>query len=80
MHKREALKLKRGDIIAYGDSMWTRDCDGRWQTGTVEMVTPKGGIKLQSGSWVPYHHVLMRLEDEEDRRGFIIDVYGFIRG
>lgn len=60
MHKREALKLKRGDRIRFGDSMWTRDCDHRWRNGVVDRVTPAGGVLVVTAvgtKWVPYHFV-----------------------
>lgn len=48
MNKRDALRLKPGDIILYGDSMWSRlvDQHSDWQRGEVIHVTPRGGIKV----------------------------------
>ena len=57
MRKTEALKLKRGDWIRYGDSNWGQRVT-RWRLGRVAHVTARGGIKLDTGEWVPYHYVL----------------------
>jgi hypothetical protein len=46
MEKREALRLRPGDLIHYGNCR--RMCDHRWQRrGTVEKVTPGGGILVE---------------------------------
>lgn len=63
MHKRDALKLKEGDLITFGNSMWSAEVDREdgWREGTVLYVTPKGGIRVRVTSgredWVPYHFV-----------------------
>jgi hypothetical protein len=52
-----ALRLKAGDTSAMGDSMCTAKCS--WtRTGTVERVTPRGGIKLTDGTWTAYPKVI----------------------
>jgi hypothetical protein len=57
------LRLKRGDRITYGHSMWAENNyrSRSWRHGTVIAVTERGGIKVQDESgfklWVPYHHV-----------------------
>lgn len=60
MNKRDALRLKPGQLIAWADSMWTAKSKV-YDEGTVLSVTPKGGIKVRNSSgrteWVPYHHV-----------------------
>jgi hypothetical protein len=59
MTKQKALRLRTGQRITFGDSMWTRDVH-HWRSGTVIRVTPRGGILIDTGSgeeWVPYHHV-----------------------
>jgi hypothetical protein len=71
MNKRDALRLKPGDIIMFGNSMWSEKvysgAGPRW--GQVLQVTPKGGIRVEllkdysnapTGVllWVPYHHVI----------------------
>ncbi len=64
VEKREALKLRPGDRIIFGDSMWSRDLDHRWRKGTVLFVTTRGGIRVRTKSgeeWVPYHYVIARL-------------------
>lgn len=62
MNKRDALRLKPGDRIGFGHSMWAADIDraGSYEVATVVHVTPRGGIKVRLGGrerWVPYHHV-----------------------
>jgi hypothetical protein len=68
MNKRDALELKRGETIVYGDSMWTVEVR-RWRSGTVQFVTQRGGILVVNEwgteEWVPYHHVHHRLSDNE---------------
>jgi len=55
MNKRDALKLKQGDLIAWGDSMRSAEVDGGagWRYGIVMAVTPKGGIRVRP---VDFHH------------------------
>lgn len=73
MNKRDALRLRRGDTIVYGNSKWTEKVT--WQRGRVLHVTGNGGIRVRpvgyvdsgdtsvdhkdarSPVWVPYHHV-----------------------
>jgi hypothetical protein len=72
MTKRDALKLRHGDVICYGDNPLTAKHNTfRW--GRVLHVTPKGGIRVAcygagddappsmersiGFDWVPYHHV-----------------------
>ncbi len=62
MHKRNALRLKAGDRIGFGHSMWAADIEwaDSYQVATVVHVTPRGGIKVRLRGrerWVPYHHV-----------------------
>jgi hypothetical protein len=46
MTKEQALKLKRGDLVHYGNCR--RMCDHRWRRrGIVEKVTPAGGILVE---------------------------------
>lgn len=49
MNKRDALRLKKGDRIAWGNSARSAVVDqyGRWRYGDVLHVTPNGGIKVQ---------------------------------
>lgn len=63
MKKQDALRMKPGDRIRFGQSMWSERCDaeGGWREGTVVHVTPAGGIKVKTGGgtrWVPYHHAV----------------------
>jgi hypothetical protein len=57
MLKADALQLREGNEIEFGDSMRTADIV-HWETGQVEWVTPKGAIKILGGGYVPYHHVV----------------------
>jgi hypothetical protein len=65
MQKRDALRLKPGDWVIYGDSQWSRHVH-RWRIGRVQHVTPRGGIKLSDGTWVGYHHVFRKEENPDD--------------
>jgi hypothetical protein len=70
MRKSEALKLRPGQKIRFGDSIWSRKCDHNWAEGIVLHVTPKGGIRVQTEEgqrWVPYHHVLSTIYDMSER-------------
>lgn len=71
MDKRSALKLAPGDWIIYGDAGRGQHVS-RYLRGEVAYVTPRGGIKLTTGGWVPYHHVLSKdhptEQDEIDGR------------
>jgi hypothetical protein len=64
MHKRDALRLRAGDRIGYGHSMWTSEIDKKnsYREGVVVAVTPRGGILIKNDygneTWVPYHHVV----------------------
>jgi len=70
MNKRDAIKLRPGDIVLYGPSMWSEQCIGRTREGTVKHVTPKGGILVVDVNgyehWVPYHHVLEAMRRKEE--------------
>ena len=72
MKKRDALRLKPGDAIAWGDSVRTAATQ-IMRTGTVVCVTPAGGILTTDvyrcqrdgppllepdDTWVPYTHVV----------------------
>lgn len=61
MNKRDALKLRAGDTITFGSSMWTARV-AKAETGQVVSVTLRGGIKVRVSSgaerWVPYHHAI----------------------
>jgi hypothetical protein len=61
MNKRDALKLKPGDRIIYGDH-WQGQRVQRYRHGQVRFVTQRGGIKLTDGRWVPYHFVVRKQE------------------
>jgi hypothetical protein len=68
MNKRDALRLRPGDRVIFGDSMWSAKVSG-WLSGEVVFVTPKGGVKLVCGGreqWVPYHHIARR---DDNARG-----------
>lgn len=60
MDKSSALKLKPGERIVFGNSMWPSKVR-TWQSGSVMHVTPNGGIRVKVDHgplvWVPYHHV-----------------------
>jgi hypothetical protein len=71
VRKSDVLKLKPGQTIRFGDSMWSRDCDHNWQEGTVLWVTANGGIRVRTKiglKWIPYSHVLKALQDNETTR------------
>jgi len=71
MRKTDALKLKPGQMIRFGDSMWSRNCDHNWQEGVVLWVTKNGGIRVRTKiglKWVSYSHVLKALQDDETTR------------
>ena len=56
LRKSDALKLRPGQTIRYGDSMWSRKCDHNWYEGKVLFVTSQGGIRVQTTfgeQWVP---------------------------
>lgn len=65
MNKRDALRLKRGDRILFGNSMWSRNVD-KWESGTVLFVTKNGGVRVAcSGgiiTWVPYHFIFRKAD------------------
>ena len=70
MRLRDALRLKRGDLIAWGHSQWTREIErvGSRETGSVITVTPRGGVRVRPDGarepvWVPYHHVIRKLTE-----------------
>jgi hypothetical protein len=46
MKKAEALCLKPGQVITFGDHAYTARCTRVWQ-GEVLHVTPRGGIKVK---------------------------------
>ncbi len=46
MRLSEALKLKPGDIITFGDHMYGARCSTFWQ-GKVLRVTPRGGDRVR---------------------------------
>jgi hypothetical protein len=58
-----ADRLRPGDKILFGDSMWSSDLDHRWRHGTVLFVNTRGGIRARTESgeeWIPYHYVLRK--------------------
>lgn len=62
MNLRDALKLKPGDEIMFGDSMWSAKVDaaGTWRHGHVVHVTPRGGVHVRVGEhleWIPYNWI-----------------------
>lgn len=64
MNKREALALKPGDRIKFGDHALT--AASRWfRDGTVLHVTPRGGVRVRADGggamWAPYHHVVRKI-------------------
>jgi hypothetical protein len=69
MNKRDALKLKPEDWIAFGDA-----CDSAkvsfYRRGQVLFVTDKGGIRVKESSgferWVPYHFVHQGMNADTD--------------
>jgi hypothetical protein len=65
MQKRQALRLKPGDWVIYGDSQWSQRVR-RWRIGCVRHVTRRGGIKLSDGRWIGYHHVLRKEENPDE--------------
>jgi len=70
LRKSDALKLRPGQRICFGDSMWSRKCED-WREGTVMFVTPQGGIRARTTrglEWVPYHHVLRKMRDYQNCR------------
>jgi hypothetical protein len=69
MNKPEALRLKPGAHILYGEHRRIVDCvrGSGFHVGRVIHVTPNGGIKVEMlhpngitsygrEAWVPYHH------------------------
>lgn len=46
MNRREALRLKAGDKILFGEGPSSYKTD-RWWTGEVLFVTPRGGIRVR---------------------------------
>jgi len=48
VRKSDALKLRPGQRIRFGDSMWSRNCDHNWCEGKVLFVTSQGGIRVQT--------------------------------
>jgi hypothetical protein len=71
VRKSDALKLRPGQTIRYGDSMWSRKCDHNWYEGKVLFVTAQGGIRVQTTfgeQWVPYHHALRKVQDHHNCR------------
>jgi hypothetical protein len=71
LRKSDALKLRPGQTIRYGDSMWSRQCDHNWREGKVLFVTAQGGIRVRTmfgEQWVPYHHVLRKVQDHHSCR------------
>jgi hypothetical protein len=70
VRKSDALKLRPGQRIRFGDSMWSRKCED-WREGKVLFVTAQGGIRVQTAfgkQWVPYHHVLRKMRDYHNCR------------
>lgn len=69
MRLADTLKLKPGDEVLFGDSMWTVNID-KARVGVVVAVTPRGGVKLiplaedrskvRFSKWVPYHHLIRK--------------------
>jgi hypothetical protein len=45
LRKADALKLRPGQTIRYGDSMWSRNCDHNWREGKVLFVTAQGWVR-----------------------------------
>lgn len=64
--KRDALRLKPGDFVVFGDKQRTLLCT--WVSeGHVVHVTPRGGVKVRTREgavrWVPYHHIIGKRKD-----------------
>lgn len=68
MRKADVLRLKRGDEVVFGDSMWGA-MSNYWLRGRVRFVTRNNGLRVEllddryphdptgGEMWVPYHHV-----------------------
>ena len=60
MKKSDALKLRRGDLILFGDRMHTAKCNYTIE-GEVLCVSPRGGIRIRTDGggeqWTSYHLV-----------------------
>jgi hypothetical protein len=54
MKKAEALRLKPGQVITFGDHTYTARCTRVWQ-GEVLHVTPRGGIKVKVTDETPWY-------------------------
>jgi hypothetical protein len=70
MRLRDALRLKRGDLIAWGHSQWTREIErvGSRETGSVITVTPRGGVRVcpdgaDQPKWIPYNWIIRKLTE-----------------
>ena len=83
MNKRDALRLRPGSCILYGNHMRSFDCirGSGFHHGRVLHVTPAGGIKIEmlhpngvtsygTTAWVPYHHVVKTYEYDADAPQF----------
>jgi hypothetical protein len=93
MNKRDALRLKPGDLILYGSYQSFQRCirtDG-FHHGEVIYVTPNGGIKVEmlhpdgvtpkgANAWVPYNHVCkVTKRDDRSTRAFEGPASGTVR-
>jgi hypothetical protein len=54
MKKANALRLKPGQVITFGDHTYTARCTRVWQ-GEVLHVTPRGGIKVKVTDEKPWY-------------------------
>lgn len=68
MTRRDACRLKAGDLIIYGDTHRQQDML-RTSFGLVQHVTPRGGVLVDRlrddaethtgvSEWTPYHHII----------------------
>lgn len=55
MRKRDALRLKPGDVVGYANHMVTEKATA-WGEGRVLHVTPKGGIRVEPLSSKNFTH------------------------
>lgn len=69
MNKRDALKLKPGDLVVFGAHVQSAKCIFR-RLARVEFVTPRGGVRLRctdeagnvtgTPEWIPYHLLICK--------------------
>lgn len=72
MNKRDALRLKRGDVVRYGNSMWTRHIE-KASEARVLFVTQNGGVRAFDNNthtmvWIPYHFIIRKIGNSPIRQ------------